>query len=115
MSLEDPYQQSDSLNSECFDKMTCQILRYSRHALDRMFQRGISPDVIERIAKEGSVIATYPDDKPYPSKLILGFEGDRPIHIVIAVEPETREHVIVTVYQPDSALWNETYSSRRAP
>ncbi|MHB1592418.1 MAG: UPF0175 family protein [Sulfuricella sp.] len=50
--------------------MTCQILHYSRHALDRMFQRGISPDVIERIAKEGSVIATYPDDKPYPKTQI---------------------------------------------
>lgn len=70
--------------------------------------------MIERIAKEGSVIATYPDDKPYPGKLILGFEGDRPIHIVMAVEPETREYVIVTVYQPDPALWDETYSRRIA-
>lgn len=95
--------------------MICQILHYSRHALDRMFQRGISPDVIERIAQEGSIIATYPDDKPYPSKLMLGFDGVRPIHIVMAVEPETKEYVIVTVYQPDPALWDETYSRRRAP
>ena len=95
--------------------MTCQILHYSRHALERMFQRGISPDVIERIAQEGSIIATYPDDKPYPSKLMLGFDGVRPIHIVMAVESETKEYVIVTVYQPDPALWDETYSRRRAP
>lgn len=91
------------------------LLHYSRHALDRMFQRGISPEMVERIAQEGCIIATYPDDKPYPSKLILGFDGGRPIHIVMAVDPEMEGGLIVTVYQPDPALWDETFSRRRAP
>ncbi|MGH8583779.1 MAG: DUF4258 domain-containing protein [Gammaproteobacteria bacterium] len=31
----------------------------SRHAIERMFQRGITPDVVEHIIKVGGVIASY--------------------------------------------------------
>jgi len=88
--------------------------QYSRHALERMFQRNIRPDTVERIAEEGRVIATYPDDQPYPSKLILGFEENTPIHIVLADMPTGDGPIIVTVYQPDPTLWNATFTSRRS-
>ena len=32
----------------------------------------------------GEVISEYPDDVPFPSCLILGFVGTRPIHVVTA-------------------------------
>jgi hypothetical protein len=92
-----------------------QDLRYSRHALERMFQRGITPDIINCIVTEDNVIANYPDDQPYPSKLILGFANNRPIHIVIAIESGTGTRIVITVYQPDPLLWDETYSKRRVP
>jgi hypothetical protein len=37
--------------------MDCSTLRYSRHAFERMFQRGIHPDAVTQIIAEGEVIA----------------------------------------------------------
>lgn len=52
--------------------MDCSTLRYSRHAFERMFQRGIPPDAVTQIIAEGEVIADYLEDQPYPSVLLLG-------------------------------------------
>jgi len=88
-------------------------MRFSRHAIERMFQRDISPDIVHNVIENGEVIATYPDDKPYPSDLILGFEIDKPVHVVVANNQQTGECYIVTVYRPDSAVWNHDFKTRR--
>lgn len=46
--------------------------------------------------------------------LVLGFEYDEPIHVVIACDPESNCYV-VTVYRPDPGLWDETFTRRRTP
>jgi hypothetical protein len=92
-----------------------QALHYSRHAIERMFQRKITPEIINRVVLENNVIASYPNDQPYPSKLILGFANNLPVHVVVAMDQETREGIIVTVYQPDPLLWDESYRKRRMP
>jgi len=60
--------------------MECSAVRFTRHAFERLFERAISPDAVLRIIEEGEVIASYPDDLPFPGVLILGFEGATPIH-----------------------------------
>ena len=50
--------------------------------------------------QSGEVIAEYPNDVPLPSSLLLGFLGDRPIHIVVAFDDPTKTCHIVTVYEP---------------
>jgi len=35
--------------------MDCKTLSYSRHAFERVFQRGISPDAVTHIIAEGEV------------------------------------------------------------
>jgi len=52
------------------------------------------------------VIETYPDDKPYPSVLILGRTTlGRPLHFVCAYDKDQDRVVLVTIYQPDPSLW----------
>lgn len=58
-------------------------------------------------------MASYPDDRPYPSVLLLGYEDETPVHIVAAVDPETRMCHIVTVYRPNEAHWEEGFRKRR--
>jgi hypothetical protein len=94
--------------------MNCATIHYSRHAFERMFERAITPDVIWNIVAKGEIIANYPDDQPYPSALILGFEETRPIHVVAARNATTGECHVVTVYVPDPALWDATFKQRRA-
>ena len=94
--------------------MDCETLHFSRHAFERMFQRGINPDVVAQIVAEGEVIADYPDDQPSPSALLLGFYGSQPVHAVVARELATGRCHLVTIYLPDSAIWDESFKRRRA-
>ena len=42
------------------------------HAIQRMFERGITEKDIQVILKNGKTIKSYPDDMPYPSRLVPG-------------------------------------------
>jgi hypothetical protein len=95
--------------------MDCSGFRFSRHAIERMFQRGITPEAVERIVREGDVIASYPDDKPFPSMLILGFDEGQPVHVVVAQDTDTGLCHVVTVYRPDRAVWTDDFRTRRQP
>lgn len=93
--------------------MDCKTLSYSRHAFERMFQREISPDAVAHIIAEGEVIADYPDDRPFPSVLLLGFHAGHPVHAVVAQESATGNCYLVTIYLPDPNIWDETFKQRK--
>lgn len=92
--------------------MECKTLHFSRHALERMFQRGIDPAAVAYIVAEAEIVFEYPDDKPFPSALLLGFQGKQAIHAVVARSEEGDCH-LVTIYLPDPAIWDETFKRRR--
>ncbi len=94
--------------------MDCGTVNFSRHAFERMFQRGINPDAVGKIIAEGEVIASNPDDQPFPSVLLLGYDGRQPVHAVVARESATGNCHLVTIYLPDPALWDESFKKRRA-
>ncbi len=51
-----------------------------------MFERGIRESDVRRVIETGDVIADYSDDTPFPSRLILGFVDELPLHVVLAVD-----------------------------
>ncbi|MBI3952249.1 MAG: DUF4258 domain-containing protein [Acidobacteria bacterium] len=85
------------------------------HATRRMFRRRIIEQDIRHVLETGEVIEDYPDDTPYPSRLILGFCNARPIHVVAADNHEDQQTIIITVYEPDPAKWDPTFRKRREP
>jgi len=54
------------------------------HALQRMFERGISEEDVQHVLENGEIIKEYPDDAPFPSRLMFGWRGKRPLHVVAA-------------------------------
>lgn len=94
--------------------MECSAVRFTRHAFERLFERAIPPDAVLRIIEEGEVIASYPDDLPFPSVLILGFEGGTPLHAVVARDAKSGRCIAVTVYAPDPELWSDDFRTRRS-
>ena len=50
---------------------------------------------------------------PYPSRLVLGWRGARPLHIVVADNIEDGERIIVTVYEPDPDQWEADFRRRK--
>jgi len=55
----------------------------------------------------------YPDDKPYPSRLVLGWNGRRPIHVVVADNLDDQENIVITVYEPDPEEWEPDFKRRK--
>ena len=95
--------------------MKCSSVEFSRHAMERMFHRKISPEAVTHVIETGEVIKVYPDDEPYPSALVLGFWENEPIHVVVAREEHSRKCYVVTAYRPDSKTWGDDYKTRRQP
>jgi len=93
--------------------MKFETIEFTGHAIQQMFSRKITPDEIRDGVKEGEIIKTYPDDKPYPSYLILHYINERPLHIVVA-EEKTRSKVhIITAYIPSLDIWEEGFRNRK--
>ncbi|MBM4048335.1 MAG: DUF4258 domain-containing protein, partial [Planctomycetes bacterium] len=63
----------------------------------RMFQRGVTGSDVRGVIATGEVIASYPDDRPYPTGLLLGFPAARPLHVVIALDRDAATCHVVTV------------------
>lgn len=95
--------------------MTFSRLVFRVHAIQRMFQHQISEADVRHVLETGEVIEDYPDDRPYPSRLVLGFRGGRPIHVGVADNVEDQETIVITVYEPDPAQWDPTFRRRRMP
>ena len=87
-------------------------LIFRKHALQRMFQRSIRVEDVHAVLSGGKSIIDYPDDTPYPSRLMLGWRGERPIHVVAADTPES-ETIVITVYEPDPALWEPGFERKK--
>jgi hypothetical protein len=83
------------------------------HAVQRMFQRGISLKKVRQVLELGETIEDYSSEMPEPSRLILGFQGKRPLHLVTSENPKTTEITIITVYIPDTDKWNKDFKSRK--
>lgn len=78
----------------------------------RMFERGISDEDIREILSAGETIVCYPDDRPYPSQLLLGWIDNKPMHVLTA-ETDNGE-IIITAYHPEPALWEDNFTRRRS-
>jgi hypothetical protein len=84
------------------------------HAIQRMFQRKIDEEDIRHILAIGEVIEEYPEDTPYPSRLVSGWCGSRPIHIVVSDNIETKENIVITVYEPEPDKWDSNFRRRKS-
>lgn len=85
------------------------------HVLRRMVERGIGRTEIFGAILAGEVIEEYPDDSPYPSALLLGFAGGRPLHVVVSFDEAAPDTYIITVYEPSPDKFEPDWKTRRTP
>jgi Domain of unknown function (DUF4258) len=83
------------------------------HAIQRMYQRNISDDEVRAGVVAGETIEDYPDDTHYPSRLMLGWQGSRPIHVVVADNAADQVNIIITAYEPDPREWEADFKRRK--
>jgi hypothetical protein len=83
------------------------------HAIQRMFKRGIREEEVIAVLQRGETIEEYPEDSPYPSRLMLGWQGTRPLHVVVAENSPDQENIVITAYEPDSEIWEEGFRRKK--
>lgn len=84
----------------------------SIHAQERLRQRGIRQRDVRKAILSGEIIEQYPDDFPFPSCLILGFdENGRVIHAVISDEGGMGR--IITSYFPSTEKFEDDFKTRK--
>lgn len=92
--------------------LACSTISIEGHALQRMFERNIPlGDVLETV-RNGEVIKTYADDKPYPSFLLLNFINRKPLHVVAAQNAVRNVCFVITVYEPAPNLWLPDFKNK---
>ena len=83
------------------------------HAVQRMFERSVTVKKVREALETGEVIEDYSSEMPEPSRLLLGFQGKRPFHVVTSENPAANELTVITVYLPDPNKWKKDFRSRR--
>jgi hypothetical protein len=89
-------------------------LLFRVHAVQRMFERNISVKNVSLALHSGELIEDYSSEMPEPSRLVLGYQGKRPFHVVTSENTDRNETTIITVYLPDPQKWSKDFRSRRA-
>jgi hypothetical protein len=88
-------------------KVESGAFEFSRHAVDQTLKRRISLSEIRQAIANAEVIEEYPNDKYGPSCLLIGFTAhNRPLHVQCSY-PSRPILKIITVYEPNPALWDE--------
>jgi hypothetical protein len=94
--------------------MSTARLLFRVHAVQRMFERGISVRSVADALRSGETIEDYSAEMPEPGRLILSFQGRRPFHAVASENAGSAETTVITVYIPDEDRWKNRFRSRRS-
>lgn len=87
-------------------------IRWSRYALKRLRERHISISHFRQCIMFGEIIRQYPDNRPTPSALLLGWiTKDVALHIVVGCD-NTYIYAI-TAYYPDADNWEPDMKTKK--
>jgi hypothetical protein len=78
-----------------------------------MMEKGISRNTVKKVLLSGELIEDYPDDKPCPSALFLGWDKGKPFHVVMALDSVSGYCFVITAYRPDLDHFESDYKTRR--
>ena len=92
--------------------MYCEEIKYTSHADKMLDERQIRAGDVDRIVKTGEIIREYLTDVPHPSRLLLGFVDERPIHVLVGRDDFDGVCYVVTAYEPDVLKWKPDFKTK---
>lgn len=102
-----------ALADDVRSKIAAGQYEFSKHAVDQSILRRIALAEIREAMLDAEVIEDYPNDKYGPSCLLLGFtDSHRLLHVQCSY-PSRPLVKIITLYEPDPALWTDLGRRRK--
>lgn len=86
---------------------------WTYHVNMRLGHRFIARETIIQAAETYEIVEAYPEDKYFPSYLMLGRKGDDAFHVLFGTDVEARNVRIVTAYYPSPDEWEMDLKTRR--
>lgn len=102
-----------ALADDIRSKIAAGRYEFSKHAVDQSILRRITLAEIREVMLDAEVIEDYPNDKYGPSCLLLGFTASHRLLHVQCSYPSRPLVKIITLYEPDPALWTDLGRRRK--
>src|SRR6266487_3801242 len=93
--------------------LNCSQIAVTNHVAMRIIERLIPWNDIVQVVETGEIVKEYPDDTPYPSKLMLKFIHGFPLHVVVSQNMHDLVCYIITAYYPDPLLWSTDFKTKK--
>ena len=88
-------------------------LLWTYHVQMRLAGRSVPREVVLELAEDADIIESYPDDKYFPSYLVLTRHAGVVYHILFAADVPGSNVRVVTAYRPDLSKWEPDLRTRR--
>lgn len=88
-------------------------IEWRKHTLQRLAERHVLQKDVIAVLLSGEVIREYPDDRPFPSALVLGWIETRPLHVVVAHDATEGVVYVVTVYEPSLDVFQADFKTKK--
>ena len=92
-----------------------QSIFWTYHVNMRLQRRSIARQAILEAVDTYEIIEAYPEDKYFPSYLVLATHHEERLHILFATDIEGTNVRIVTAYRPSPDEWESDGKTRRTP
>ena len=88
-------------------------IQWRRHVLEKLAERGIQQQAVREVLLNGERIRDYTQDRPFPSPLLLGYIGGKPLHVVASCDEINRQAFVITAYEPSLDVFESDYRTRK--
>lgn len=86
---------------------------WTYHVNMRLGQRFIARETIIRAIDTYEIVESYPEDKYFPSYLVVGREGADAFHVLFGADVVGQNLRIITAYFPSPDEWETDFKTRR--
>ena len=86
---------------------------WTYHVNMRLGQRFIARETIIAAAESYEIVEAYPEDKYFPSYLLLGRLNEEAFHALFGVDVDGQNVRVITAYYPSPEEWEEDLKTRR--
>lgn len=88
-------------------------IEWRKHVLQKLAERGLAQSSVVEVLLGGERIRDYPEDRPFPSALFLGYIESRPLHVVAACDEANVQAFIITAYEPSLDVFGPDFKTKR--